>query len=296
MDADHLAAIERTVLAAVLVEPAVWSHVAAGRHIALCPKKLRVHEALREIVGLEPTSIAGSAGADVEPVLVTQHGEILAGVATWQSAIRAGKEELSCVQYDCDAEQALWIILSKHQTRRGWNAFVRIDVALKLEPYFQARAQDNMRAGGRYKGSANLPKADLIDVRQEIARAAGVGIRNVSKVKELLRNSHDSVLQALRVGVVTIHRAHGWCKLPRGVQLEKFNRYLTRKTNNKVIRRYVLNNEPTDVVSVLELIRQRETDQPGSVVLRIGQSHRTIVNLAADLLTDQMLTKEVDKG
>lgn len=249
----------------------------AGKQIALCPKELRVHEALREIAGLEPTSMVGSAVADVEPVLVTQQGEILAGIRTWQSALHDRIEELSCIEYDCDAEQALWIILSKHQTRRGWNAFVRINVGLKLEPYFQARARDNMRAGGRYKGSANLPKADIIDVRQEIARAAGVGIRNVSKVKELLRDSHHRLLQALRVGVVTIHRAHGWCKLPKRVQLEKFSRYLTCKTNNKVIRR-------------------QETDHPGSVVVRLGQSHRTILNLAADLLTDQWVTKDVDNG
>ena len=45
-----------------------------------------------------------------------------------------------------------------------------------------------MRAGGKYKGLANLPEAQHIDVRQEIARAAGVGARNVSNVKTITRD------------------------------------------------------------------------------------------------------------
>jgi hypothetical protein len=267
----------------------------AGRQITLSPKNLRVHEALREIAGLEPTSITGSPVTDLDTVLVTHMGEILAGVQAWQSALRDGREEISCVRYDCDAEQALWIILSQHQTRRGWNAFVRIGIALKLEPYFQERAQDNMRAGGKYKGSANLPKADRIDVREEIARAAGVGIRNVSKAKEILRNAHDSVLHALRVGTLTIHRAHGFCKLPKSVQVEKLNRYSTQKINNKVIQHYVLNNATTDVCSVLELIRQQASNQPGSVVVRLGNADRTVLQLAADLLTEAHPVCEIEQ-
>jgi hypothetical protein len=80
---------------------------------------------------------------------------------------------------------------------REWNAFIRIRLALTLEPYFQKRGLDNMRAGGKYKGSANLPEAQHIDVRQELASAAGVGTRNVSNVKTILRNAHPRLITAL---------------------------------------------------------------------------------------------------
>jgi ParB-like chromosome segregation protein Spo0J len=267
----------------------------AGRKVTLCPKQLRVHEALREVTGLEPTDIVSCELTDEQPVLVTQHGEILAGVRHWESALRDRKEHISCIQYDCDSEQALWIILAKHQSWRGLNDFVRIAIALKLEPYLQRRALDNMRAGGRHKGLANLPKAHRIDVREEIARAAGVGFRNVSKVKEIVQNAPERLILALRVGAIAIHRAHGWCKLPKDTQLEKFTRYISRKTNSKMIRRYVLKTGPEDVASLLELIRQQAADQPGSVVVRLGNSDRTVLQLAADLLTDTRSICEIDQ-
>ena len=61
----------------------------------------------------------------------------------------------------------------------------KLGTGLKLEPFFQQKALDNMRAGGKYKGLGNLPEAGHIDVRQEIAGAAGVGARNVSNEHRL---------------------------------------------------------------------------------------------------------------
>jgi hypothetical protein len=62
-------------------------------------------------------------------------------------------------------------------------------LALTLESNLQQRALDNMRAGGKYKGSANLPEAQHIDVHEEIARAAGVGERNVGNVRTILQTA-----------------------------------------------------------------------------------------------------------
>jgi hypothetical protein len=58
--------------------------------------------------------------------------------------------------------------------RRGLNDFVRIRFALTMEPHLEQKALDNMRAGGKLKGFANLPEARHIDVEKEIARIAGV--------------------------------------------------------------------------------------------------------------------------
>lgn len=67
---------------------------------------------------------------------------------------------------------SLQFILTHHQTRHGWNSFVRICLALTLEPDLQQKALDNMRDGGKYKGLANLPDVQRINVRQEVADAA----------------------------------------------------------------------------------------------------------------------------
>ena len=80
-------------------------------------------------------------------------------------------------------------------------------MALTLESYFEQKALDNMRAGGKYKGSANLPKAHHIDVRQQIADLAGVGARNVSNVKTILQAAHPRLIEALRDGALTMASA-----------------------------------------------------------------------------------------
>ena len=188
-------------------------------------------------------------------------------------------------------------IISHHQPRRGWNAFIRIRLALKLEPYFQQRALDNMRAGGKYKGLANLPEAQQIDVRQEIARVAGVGARNVSNVRTILQTAHPRLIETLRDGTLTINRAIQFCKLPWAEQLEQFIRYSEERATNKVIRRSIARpkeeNISPDVVTVLNALQQREGRQPGSVEVRVGRQQRTVVLIGQDLLTGPHSEREL---
>src|SRR5208337_1422172 len=102
-----------------------------------------------------------------EPILITTNGTILAGFRRWRSAVFDGRHEINCIEYPLGHDEALQFIISHHQPQRAWNAFIRVRLALKLELTFQKRARDNMRAGGKYKGSANLPEAQHIDVLQE---------------------------------------------------------------------------------------------------------------------------------
>jgi hypothetical protein len=93
---------------------------------------------------------------------------------------------IECLEYTLTDEDALLFMLSLQKRRNHWNPFIRIRLALKLEGALQQRALTNMQMGGKYKGSATLPKAAQIDVREQIAAIAGSGGRNVSKVKEIL--------------------------------------------------------------------------------------------------------------
>ena len=273
-----------------------------GRPVVRSPEHLRLHRALDEIewIGVigEPNEAARLTNPSVpEPILITTNGTILAGIGSWQSVFFDGRQEINCIEYPLSEDESLQFIISHHQPQRGWNAFIRIRLALKLEPDLQQRALDNMRAGGKYKGSANLPEAQRIDVLQEIARAAGVCARNVSNVKTILEIAHPRLIEALRNSTLTINRAIQFCKLPRAEQLEQFIRYSEERATNKVIRRSIARPKEEkispDVVTVLDALQHQEARQPGSVAVRVGRHKRTVVLIGQDLFARQGSQKEL---
>jgi hypothetical protein len=272
------------------------------RPVVRSPKSLRLHPALDELGTIDVVVELNDAArfndqCATEPILVTTNGTILAGFGSWRSAVVEGRHEINCVEYSLSEDDALQFIISHHRPQRGWNAFVRIRLALRLEPYFQQRALDNMRAGGKYKGLANLPEARHIDVRQEIARAAGVGARNVSNVKTILKNAHSRLIAALLNGTLSINGAMQFCKLPRAAQLERFIRHSEDRETDKVIRRAIgrlkQKETSTDVGAVLDALQQQEVRQPGSVVVQVSRFQRTVILIGQDLLTGPHSQKEL---
>jgi ParB-like chromosome segregation protein Spo0J len=233
-----------------------------------------------------------------DPILITTSGTILAGFGRWRLALLEGRQEVRCIEYPINEEESLQFILNHHKPRRGWNAFVRIRLALTLEPDLQQRALDNMRAGGKFKGLANLPEAQLLDVRQQIADIAGVGTRNVSKVKTIRKNAHPRLITALLNGTLTINGAMQFCNLPKAEQLEHFIRHSEERETNKVIRRSIIRSRKEkispDVGAVLDALQQQEARQPGSVVVQVGRFQRTVVLIGQELLTGPYSQKELD--
>jgi hypothetical protein len=53
----------------------------------------------------------------------------------------------------------------------------------------------NMRFGGKHKGLENLPEAQHVDVRQQLARMAGVCPRNVGNVEAILEIAHATLIE-----------------------------------------------------------------------------------------------------
>ena len=154
-----------------------------------------------------------------------------------------------------------------------------------------------MRAGGKYKGSANLPEAQHIDVRQEIARVAAVCPRNVSNVRTILKVAHPQLMEALRNGTLKINRAIQFCKLPRAEQLQQFIRYNEERATNRVIRRRISQPKEKhanlDAIAVLDALQHQEARQPGSVAIRVGRHKRTVVLIGQDLLAGTHSQKEL---
>jgi hypothetical protein len=232
-----------------------------------------------------------------EPILITTNGTILAGFGRWRLAVFERRHEIHCIEYPLGEDESLQFILTYHQSRRGWNDFVRICLALKLEPSVQQKALDHMRGGGKYKGSARLPDLERIDVRREVASIAGVGERNVSNVKNILQSAHPRLVAALHEGALTIHAAMKYCSLPRPDQLERFSADCEYRAVSRVIRQCVPETTSEKVLpaaaTILSVLLQQEAQQPGSVVIRAGRTERTVIVVGRDLLAGSLLQGEL---
>ena len=274
-----------------------------GRPVVRSPEQLCLHRALKEIgwTGVidEFNGAALPKNQSVpDPILIMRDGTILAGFGKWRLALFEGRqEELHCIEYPLTEEESLEFILTYHQKRIGWNRFVCTCLALTRENNLQQKALDNMRAGGKYKGSANLPDLQRIDVLKAIARVARVSPRTVGNVKVILKTAHPRLIAALRNDMLTINGAVQFCKLPRAEQLEQFIRYSEERATNKVIRRSIPQPKEKradlDVLAVLDALQRQEARQPGSVALRVGRHKRTVVLVGQDLLAGPPSQKEL---
>jgi hypothetical protein len=178
-----------------------------GSPVVRSPEQLRFHPAMKELgwTGVIDELNAAARLKDhsvPEQVLITTNGTILAGFGRWRLAMLEGRHEINCIEYPLGEDEALQCILTHHQTRCGWNDFVRIRLALTLEPTLQQRALDNKRAGGKYKSSTNLS--------EEIARRSGTGTGNIGKVKAILLRAHPNIIAAFGCSVMVMPLAIGY--------------------------------------------------------------------------------------
>ena len=161
-----------------------------------------------------------------EPLVVTDSGIILDGYKRWLMALNQKRTHLLCIQHSLDSESDVLRFLVDLQLRKPkvQNDFLRILLALELEPLLRTIAKERQQIGGRDKGSSNLTTDIPMDVRSEIARMAKVSAGNVTKAKQILGRGCPDLLDALRDGEISIHRGHGWSKQPhvrqKGLLLE----------------------------------------------------------------------------
>jgi len=202
--------------------------------------------------------------AFLEPIMITQVRTILDGYARLELARLQGRATLSCIEYELTESEALHWLLQKHRRSNGLNAFSRILLALDLEAGFREKARSNQQAGGQNKGSSKLTEAEKLDVRSEIAAAAGVSVGNVSKVKRLTLTAHSQLLQALRSGEISIHRASLWCRESPERQREELRFYQSERGIKKTIRTLVSRHRrksppalPADQIAQLRAIEPK---------------------------------------
>ena len=180
--------------------------------------------------------------AFADPITITHEDLIVHGYALWHLAKLQDRATLSCIVRAMDRESALIHLLRGSRGTRGINDFARIQMALELEPWFRERAKSNQRFGGREKGSAHLPEADRLDVRIEVARAAGVSAGNVSKVKRIVHSAIPAVQDAVLSGDIQIHRAASWARESPSIQARRLddfrNEHGIRRTIAMLLKRH----------------------------------------------------------
>ena len=175
--------------------------------------------------------------AFLEPIIINHDGTILDGYALWHLANTQGRKMLHCLEHELSEVEALEFFLLRHQRPSHLNDFIRILLALDLEPFLRDKAKRNQRYGGGNKGSSNLAEADTIDVRRSIASVAGVSPANLSKVKYLNLHGCAELKESLRLGDVSIHRAWSWTKQTPKNQLTELQAHLGEKGIRRTIRR-----------------------------------------------------------
>jgi hypothetical protein len=178
----------------------------------LSPRKLHPHPRL-ERYGIAPATaehnrIAQQDDATFqEAVEITTTGTILDGYAQWKKALDAHCSQILCIEYSLTDEQAIEWLLRRHRRRNGWNKYCRTVVVLELENKFRQEVA-NQRAGGQKKGPlSDLKKGEETHVRSKLAKLAHVCEAYIDYVKQLRKEAHPSILQALERGEISIHWA-----------------------------------------------------------------------------------------
>jgi hypothetical protein len=131
-----------------------------------------------------------------------------------------------------------------------------------------------------------LPNADRIDVRHEIAKIAGTGTGNVTKVETILDRAHPNIIIALQNGLLSIHQAWKWCKLSKTQQKEEFARYEEDHTRRKILGDFSVGKSKIslDPAQVIEALKHGENREPGSITIRTSHRRSTTIVVGEDLL------------
>jgi hypothetical protein len=264
--------------------PTAQNGLGGGQRASRSPGALRLHPAFNQLnlAGwLINSESRGKPRSSREPILVTRRAILISGFADWHAAVCAGQTEIDCTEFELDDDEALQLILSLHRPRGTWNDFTRTELALQQVIYFQSKAFANQIAGGKRKGLANLPKAEHIDVRGEIAKLAGVSSRTVGNVKIILKKAHQCLVEALHGGMITIHRALQLCQTEKDNQVEMLARFLAERLNSKTNREFIgklrLEKLSANIGSFLARLQQLEAQEPGSIEVRPGTREKTVI-------------------
>jgi hypothetical protein len=128
----------------------------------------------------------------------------------YQMAVFSFEDMLEAKQWALDTQKG----------RRNLDKWELGKIALKLKPDLEARAKENMSAGGgdqksedAKSGSAILPNPiSPVDTRKDLANAVGLGERTMGKVMQIDEHAPDAVKEALDNKELSINQGYNITK------------------------------------------------------------------------------------
>lgn len=273
------------------------------RFVWFAPRELHPHPSL-ERYGIATTTaehnriIQQDDAAFQEAVEITTAGTILDGYAQWKKALDAHCSQILCIEYSLTDEQAIEWLLRRHRRRNGWNSYCRVVVVLELEKKFSQEVA-NQRAGGQKNGSlSNLTKGEERHVRSKLAKRAGVCEAYIDYVKQLRKEAHPSILQALERGEITIHWAWTLLTFSKSEQGE----ILENRRSTKAVRvayprprkPKTISMDPSRMLQVWQVLAARDARDIKCTVVSIDDDKVEIrVQINEELFTSMQSQGEV---
>lgn len=139
--------------------------------------------------------------------LVVWGNTLIDGHNRYEICTRLGLRFLTVAkEFDDRGHVIEWIIRNQFG-RRNLIAYVRTQLALRLESVFSERAKVNQQGGqGGILLKQNSAEATPIETRKEVAKAAGVSHDTVAKVKRIEADATPEVKASLAAGDVSINQ------------------------------------------------------------------------------------------
>lgn len=173
------------------------------------------------------------------PLIITSNGIVIDGYARLEIARLQGRSTVDCIEYNISEEEALRRLLLCHRPSPGLPPFTRITMARDLAKSLREKALQHQQAGGKSKGSSKLTEAERVEVRKEIATAAGVSVGTLSHASDVLKNGDLEVLRALCNGEIKIDRAWRWSQESRMRQRENLKLYRRNRGMERVAQKLI---------------------------------------------------------
>jgi hypothetical protein len=173
------------------------------------------------------------------PLIVTSDGIVIDGYARLEVARLQGRTTVECIESNISEEEALRRLLLCHRPSPGLPPFTRIAMARNLAKSLREKALQHQKAGGKSKGSSKLTEAEKVEVRKEIAAAAGVSVGTLSHALAVLKTGDPEILRALCNGEIKIDRAWRWSKESRSHQRDSLKLYRRHRGMERVAEKLV---------------------------------------------------------
>jgi len=111
-----------------------------------------------------------------------------------------------------------------------------------------------------------------------------------------MQSSHPNIIVGLQNGLLRIHRAWQWCKLPELQQKEEFARYEEVRFRRKLVREISVEHSDVslDPAQIIQVLQREEARRPGFIAIRTSRSRRTVVVLGQDVLAKLDAQKELN--